>query len=680
MGVRPSPPGTGAFFFLGAIVGLSPFDWLLFLLAACAGFAYAAWHYLRREERRSLAWLLVLLRGGALAGAVFLLFDPSLPIAARSVPERSALLLDGSLSMTRPAQGATLWSAALDAVRGADADVWIFGGRVPRLLPADSLPAAPPFSASLLAPAVRAAAEAGHRSARVITDGELVDAAEAMELARRYGIDLGFLRLDAGYPRVGLAQVTAPAWAELGDTLQVRVLVAARAEAGTPVGVVVRASSGRALERAEVEVPTAGRLGEARLRFAVGSPAGLQRFEVALEDPLGDEERRDDRRAIYVDVSGPPASPVVLALEPSWETTFLLPNLSRVGEAPAMGFTRVRPDRWVTMGKGFRPVQPAEITRRGAATPLLVVVGYGPGAPSWVRGWVRNAPSVWIFPSGPAFDLSRWGVRVGPVEEGEWYADATLPPSPLTGVLAGIDVALFPPLTGVRAVEGPGAWTPLRLRRWRRGEPRPGLVAGVTGRRRWAVAAGLPYWRWGFRPGAPRHLYRGLMTGLAGWLMEDRAGGEARILPLARVVPRSTPIRFLLPAASDSSHLALRDSTGALVWEARVTSPAEAGDTLSSAPLPIGRYRFDAHAWKETRTVAAGAGPVEVEPFHPELLPTFVIDSGVASLDASADRPEEGPAARAEARLPLRRQGWPILLLLALLCTEWVIRQRLGLR
>lgn len=656
-------------------MGLSALEWVVFLVGGAAAFGFAAWQYGRREERRPQAWLLALLRGSAIAGALFLLFDPSLPAEGRADGAGPVVLLDGSLSLGRPAGSTSLWRAALDSAAGADADaVWLFGGESPRPVPTDSLPAAPPFGASRLAPALRAAAQAGHRSARVITDGELEDATEALEWADRYGLAVEWTLLRTAYPRAAISQVAAPAWAEEGDTVEVRAWVAARGVAAERAELAVRDSGGRVRARGAAPVPGEGRRSEVRLRFPVGPGPRLQRFEVTLEDPLGDEERRDDRRVLYIDVSGPPASPVLLALQPSWEATFLLPSLSRAGDVPAVGYVRIRPDRWIAMGEGFRPVSPAEIRRRGSAAPLLVLVGYGPGAPAWVNEWVRASSRVWVFPEGPAFELPGWAVQVGPLEDGEWYADPTLPPSPITGVLAGIDVELFPPLTGLRRVEGRGAWTPLLVRQGRRGEFRPAVVAGRRDGRRWAVAPGLAYWRWGFRPGAPRDLYRGLMTGVAGWLLEERAAARAAILPVERVVQQTEPFHFLLPTRSDSARLALHDPAGALVSDGGWTRP---GETIASAALPVGRYRFDARAFRDGRVAATGSGPVEVEAFHPELVPGPILH--VDSAAAPADRVPP-PDAGAQARLPLRRRGWPILIVLGLLCAEWILRQRLGLR
>jgi hypothetical protein len=660
-------------------VGLSPVEWLGLGLGACAAFAYAAWAYLAREERRPHAWALALLRGSALAGALFLWLDPSLPAPGAREETGPALLVDGSWSMEVPAGDATLWREARARVLRHDGPLWLFGGEAPRPVSRDSLPETPPFPASRLAPALRAAVAAGHRAVRVVTDGQIEDGPDAAALVRRYGLAVEWVRLEGPYPRVGIAEVRAPVWAEVGDTAEVRAYVAARADSGAAVRLRVLDARGRARAEAEVEVPAAGRLREARLRFRVPEPAGLQRFEVVLADDLGDPERREDRRAFYLDVSGPPASPVLLALAPSWEATFLLPNLSRAGVAPAVGFVRVRGDRWVRMGGGYEPVTPPEIRRRGAATPLLVVLGYGDDAPSWVRDWVRAAPAVWVFPAAAGAELPGWGVRVGGRHDGEWYPDGRVPPSPLAGVLAGIDVSLFPPLAGLHEVEGPGAWAPLEVRLARRGGAQPALVAGTSGGRRWAVGAGVAYWRWGIRPGAPGDLYRGLMTGIAGWLLAER-GGRGEVAPAARVVDRGAPFRFLVPRA-DSVRVEVRDTAGALVWSAR---RAPAPDTLVTDPLPPGRYAFEASAWQGARAEVTGAGPLEVEPAHPELLPGPLLEPGdwaaadVAAAPGGTGR-EAATAAAAKARRPLRRAGWPFLAVLGLVCAEWVLRRRWAL-
>lgn len=663
-------------------MGLSLFEWIGFAAAATAAFLFAAYHYRRREERRPLSGLLAALRGGALAAALFLLFDPSLPAEGRVSGGGWAVLLDGSRSLTRPArqgageEDATLWAAARDSAARGRGSIWIFGDASPRRVDPDSLPSEPPHGTSRLAPAIRAAAQAGYRSVRVITDGELGDADEALEWIARYDLELDWVPVTTAYPRAAIAEVRAPAWAEVGDTVEVRVFLAASGADAATATVTATDERGATVARTEVSVPEAGRRAEARLRITAGPPAGLQRFEVALADPLGDAERRDDRRVFYLDVSGPPASPVVLALQPSWEATFLLPSLGRAGDAPAAGYVRLRADRWVTMDQGFRAVSPQEIRRRSAAAPLLVLVDYGPDAPSWVHQWVRDAPRVWIFPAGGAFDVPGWEIRVGRLEDGEWYADATVPPSPIAGVLAGIEVELFPPLTGLRTVDGPGAWAPLRVRRGRRGEPRPAVVGGTSGGRRWAIAPGVAYWRWGFRPGGPRDLYRGLMTGTAGWLLEARTP-RATLEPIARVVPDGEPLRFATASGADRVRLVVADSAGTPVF---TYEAPPAGDKIAAPTLPPGRYQYDAEAWSDGRRVATGSGPVEVERFHPELVPGVAArPDTVASL--TTDSHSAGDASAVEpARIPLRRLGWPVLLVLALLCAEWILRQRLGLR
>ena len=151
-------------------MGLSLIEWLGFAAAATAAFVYAAYHYHRREEQRRLNGLLAVLRGGALAAALFLLFDPSIPAEGRAGGDGAAVLLDGSRSLTRPlrdgseeareAEDEMLWAAARDSAVRVGGPIWVFGGEGPRRVPTDSLPHEPTHATSRLAPAVRAAAQA----------------------------------------------------------------------------------------------------------------------------------------------------------------------------------------------------------------------------------------------------------------------------------------------------------------------------------------------------------------------------------------------------------------------------------------------------------------------------------------------------------------------------------------
>jgi hypothetical protein len=185
------------------------------------------------------------------------------------------------------------------------------------------------------------------------------------------------------------------------------------------------------------------------------------------------------------------------------------------------------------------------------------------------------------------------------------------------------------------------------------------------------VAGAEGYWRWAFRPGAGRQLYRALWTGVAGWLMAGRTTSAPGLDPRRRVVERGRPLSWRVPDAADSLLLEIEREGSAVAWRGAVAG----GDSAAVALAP-GRYRYVARAYRGGRVTAATEGPAEVEEFSAELLPA----PGESLRDAlQAAAPPEVPG-------PLRRPrrlatlGWPYLVLIALFCAEWAVRRFSGLR
>ncbi len=606
------------------------------------------------------------LRGSALLLAWLILLNPSVPVARDAREGGDAVLLDASYSMSRPvsSDGPSAWQAASDSLAGFD-DVWLFGGIVPRQVSVDSLPGEPFYPESRLAPAVRAAAAAGARHALVYTDGRLADAGESADEARRLGLSLSFVSVGAAYPEVGIAAQSAPSWVQVGDTAEVRVEVVAAAAPWDSVALEVLDDRGRVQAAGRVEVPEAGRFAPLRLAFPVGGVAGLRRYTVRIADPA-DPEDRDNQRAFYLRVGERPVGPVLISLLPDWEPSFLIPNLDRLTDAPTAAYLWLA-DSLVTLD-GYRAVSLAQVQRRAREAPLLVLHGYGAGAPSWAQALARDAQRLLLLPAGSrAFELAGWGIRVGFPGQGEWYVSRQLPRSPLALDLSGYPVEELPPLVRVRSIEAERFWVPLDVQRFRRGEPEPAIVAGAAGSRRWAIAGAEGYWRWAFRRGAGRQIYRTLWTGLAGWLMTGRSGAGTALEPLRRVVQRGEALAWAVPGGVDSLAVELVDEDSTVVR----SGSAVAAGTLSVS-LPPGRYSYRAHAHAAERVTAA-TGPAEVERFTRELLPAPAALGDAAEVTAGAGDGDIG-------RRRLATLGWPYLVLIALFCAEWAVRRLIGLR
>ena len=93
------------------------------------------------------------------------------------------------------------------------------------------------------------------------------------------------------------------------------------------------------------------------------------------------------------------------------------------------------------------------------------------------------------------------------------------------------------------------------------------------------------------------------------------------------------------------------------------------GGTASVGVLAPGTYAFQA----EARGESVGEGRFDVEARTDEMRPPARAPEPALDAEASV-------VAAARGGRPLRTSPWPYLLLLALLCLEWVGRRRVGLR
>jgi len=655
---------------------LTPVKWLLLTVGAVAIITYVVWWYRTREDSiKGRGWAAAL-RAAALLLAWLILLNPSLPVseAQRSDGRGEVALLDASFSLLRPLEpgGSAVWHAALDSVHRFDG-VWLFGGTLPRYVStADSLPAEPLFGESLLAPAVRSAAAADGRRLVVYTDGAVADAAESVDLAQRYGLNLSVVKLGSVYAELGIAAVDASTWVQAGDSANVRVEIVASGVEQDSVRVEVVDEDERVRAAVWAAVPAGGRYAPVQLAFPVGRRAGYRRFAVRLAAETPDPEARDDQRSFYVRVNEEPVGPVLISLRPDWEPSFLIPSLDRLTDAPTAAYLWMA-DSLVTLD-GYRRVQMATVQRRAREAPLLVLHGYGADAPAWARSLAEGASRLLVLPAGRrGFGLPGWRVRVGAGASGEWYAAEQVPESPLALDLSGVPVDALPPLLNVRSIQAERVWTPLLVQRLRRGEPVPAVAAAEAGDRRWAVATAEGYWRWAFRQGPGRQLYLALWTGVTGWLMAGRTSGDAGLEPRRRIVARGEALRWLAPEDADSLAVELSEGEGGgAVWSAA----AGAGEQLA-ASLPPGRYRYVARTFRDGRVAAAAEGPAEIEEFSPELLPRGGASLQDEVMASSQDEATDGPGRRSR---PLAALGWPYLMLIGLFCAEWAVRRFGGLR
>ncbi len=669
---------------------MSSSHWIFFGILAAAALTAAFFIYRRREPPGRGRALLAMLRAASFVVLLLLLFDPAIPTRGAGGGAGRVVLLDASVSMgAADSVRGTRWDEAVRRARRAERGRILLFGTTVRAVQADSLPATTPGDAdSRLAPALRAAAEAGAERVLVVSDGGVQDVAEAAAVAREAGLRVEMQRVPgpAGAERA-LAELDVPAWAAAGDTTAVRVGIAS-----TVAGDTVRVSvlrGGRVVATAPLRTAGAGRVATATLRFAPEAPEGGGLVEYTLAITPQDAIPADDRRIFYLYVAESPTGVAVVSLRPGEEPRFLVPILEDALGLPTRGFLRIADGRYLRTGTALsaaRPATDADVQRSAAQADLVVLHGLGSDSPEWARTLAQRARRLIVFPSD---DVGRGTlpVELPPATPGDWYIAQDVPSSPIAAFLAGAPFDSVPPLVALRALPTPGSgatWAPLLARRSRAGIAAPALIAGDSAGRRWVVATGAGYWRWAFRGGAAREAYRTLWSALGGWLMHDERGfAPLAVRPARWVLPRGERVPWIAPGARpDSIRVTLRDSAGAAVLD--TTADAAAGDSaLTRAPAP-GRYAYRAQALRADSVVASAEGPLTIDRYSPDYARPAVSwdEARRAGAGGASEGAAEGAfaAGRTAGRRPLHATPWPYLVVVALLCAEWVLRRRWGLR
>ncbi len=651
-------------------------SWLGFFLLAAAAALATLWLYHRREAPGRGRGLLAGLRIVALALLLLLLFDPELPAGARTGSSNRAVLVDASLSMGLPGEGgATRWASALEALARGPGGVVLTFGDAARAVSPDSLRAlGPSASRSALLPALQAAAETGVTRATVLTDAGIDDLEETLRWLPRLGLAVSVQRVGTAAVNRGVAEIRAPRWVESGSPIEIHAGVAAVGVAGDSVEILV-SHDGRTVAQSRVAVPTEGRIAPSVLRFDAVTPPEetIARYDIRLAG--GDDVPDDDVRTIYVDVTGEPAGLTLVSFQPDWEPRFLVPVLERALGLPVQAFLRAGPASWVRIGSGLRSgtrVSEADVRRALEEAGLVVLHAYGEDTPAWGREAATTARRVLLFPAADPGGAPL-PVRVGPAAAADWYLSDVIPPSPVAQHLAGLSPREIPPLPALHLVDAPaGSWAPAHLSRGRRGVAYPLALAGTTGGRRWSVALAQGYWRWAFRDPTSRDVYERLWSALGGWLVEDQIVSRDAVMPLTRTVGRGQPARFVAPGVNaDSFRLAIHTLDGVVVMDSVLE--AAGTDTLVAPVLPPAHYRYTVRAFAGDAELS-GRGPMTVESYSDEFTRPAVDVSGLESVPASAT------TTMRRAGSPLRLSPFPWLIIILLLCAEWILRRRWGLR
>ncbi len=651
---------------------------VIWVIGSSIAAAAVAWiRYGIREEavpgRIGPATLFALALFLVLAGfALPPLRPPRSPVAPR------VAILDISASMELPLApgGPTRIDSGLAVVRRLEPDRYIlFAGSVEELSDLSGVESrieGADRSGSRLAAALQAARAAGADSVVVVTDGELEDREESRREAQRLGLQLRELRIGSDLTRTSIRSIAAPKRVSAGDTITLSV------ELSTPAGldtmqtadsitVTVEEATGESTEH-RVARPSRGRsrIAEVRIRPSeVRQATTWRRFEVSLDsgaDPL----QAGQTRAVWIEVARDRAGAVLVSFDPDWEPRHILPVLDRAISGGAKAYLRIGPDRWVRAGTSPEPVAGSRVRAMASGADLLVVQGATARLPAWMLDLTARHSRVLFLARGagtvPGSDIS-----VGQPEPGDWFATLPPPSSPVANSLAGLDAVDLPPVSGLRSVQGSGIWSILQLRRDRQAETRPLAVGFVSagGRRVLVLAEGT--WRWSARTGSARAVYRGLYGGITGWLL-----GGLRRVPVSlseREVRGQGSIGWSVAPGVEDLVITVRDSTGSTVWGDSIARPA---DHVDGPGLPPGDLDFEARGKLDDEEFVVGR--------------PFAVAGPVAELGGRGVGPSLTTGELTAGSRGRQRDGrtappvWPYALAAGLLCAEWVLRRRLGLR
>ncbi|MDE2804552.1 MAG: hypothetical protein OXN18_05310 [Gemmatimonadota bacterium] len=634
---------------------------LLFLLVAGG---VCGWVYYRREFHVRARPLLLAARLGAVAGVTALIWNPIVSTAPADAPPEHFVVLDASASMSANApDGVPLWDSAV-----ARAGRWAEGGA--RLLSAgatvvaidpDSLATVSPSAVrSVLGEAVAVAAEAGASEITLITDRRVSDPVAITRTARQLGVGVSVDSLHAPGPNLGLARLEVPPTSESGVQIRGRVDVQGTSREDS-VTVTVHVD-GRATHALRLVAPEQG--GFSTAEFALGAlAAGSHRVSARLE--AQDAFPLDDERTAVVEVDPEETGVLLVSFAPDWEPRFMLTVLDQVTGLPVRGYLRAGPGNFLPMMAAgvAEAVDQAGLERLLRRAEVVVAMGVDGASLQFLERATARARGLIVFPSDGA-GAALAGVAAGAPLSGEWYLHEA-PPSPIA---AETDRLLdLPPLSAVLPLVDDGGGEALSVRLGGAGEPEAALVLRDEGRRRVAAVLARGFWRWAFRDGAPREHYRRLWAAVGGWILSEGpiAGGPG-VRPSVPVLGLGTPVRWRGRGyEGEEISLSVTDSVGVPAIDTVTVVPP--GALFTTPPLPPGRYQY---------TVAASdtaVGTFEVEPFTGEMLHR-ALDPAELAVPAG----ERGPSARRGR--PLRTWPWPYLLVIGLLCAEWIGRRRAGLR
>ncbi|MHB0963493.1 MAG: hypothetical protein ACYC5V_09830 [Gemmatimonadaceae bacterium] len=594
------------------------------LIACAAGVAAVVGLYGVRPPSGAYRRALAALRALAVLVAVALLLDA--PIGA-SAPAAALTALDASASWGQG--GAGRYAEARSRAKAIGGELALFGDS----LRASAPPESPTDGASRVGPAVDRAAALG-RPLTVLTDGQIDDPETLGALPAGSKVEVLPVpdAVDAAVRSLEL-----PASAASGDSVELRVLVVS---AGAPVpaaAMSVRLGNGASLATAPLGALASYSEREWRVHLRVPERRDAMVVRVVVTAP-GDTEHRNDTLSTVLDVRGSPTA-VFVSTAPDQDARFALDLMRGALAFGVRGFLRVAPGQWREDGTLTR-VEESVVRDALARAPLAVLHGDTAhlGAP---RSLTRGALALVVPPRD---------------DDGEYFTERAMA-SPLSPALSGVPWDSLPPI-GVGPAPVGTSWSALSARRARRFDDRV-VIAGYDEPRRIAVLPVRGLWRWKFRGGRSADAFAALWGGVLDWLAEGRTD-ERAVFATSPWLREGEPVTWRRGASRDSVITLRLRRDGAATDDSATLHFSDALVAATSAPLAAGTWRATVPGGTSVFVVNASAEWVPRRP--------------LVSRAVSAGTPAVGT------RPSMRSGWWWYALALALLCAEWWMRRRVGLR
>ena len=642
---------------------------LVFLFLAGILATYAFWVYLRVELTVPAARSLAVVRASILSLVLLLLFDPRLPFEATGAAPTPWVLLDASMSMTvEGLEGSSPAEVAAERAAELETEGWEvfrFGnGNLVRQV--NETQRASEGLISELAPSLQLAAESGAKEVRVLSDLRFTDPVaiqsvlDVIPVAVQFE-DLSLVARNSGIARFSVSDVLYP---EDSPAAEIEIF---GGNSGDSV-IVEIFEENREVAQVRVLAPGPGLRATGTVRLPPAGESGHLRYtaRIADEEQVDDAFPSDDEAVTYAGIGYPAGALVLVSAVPDWEPRYLLPVLEKVTGLPSIGYLRAGPDRFVRLGSASDrgiPADSSTVKRAATEAALLVLHGLGVDADPWIAEIAEGQGQRLVLPLDSE-GTRAVGLETGDPISGEWYASPDVPTSPIAGALAGVNLQGLPPLSGAMVPSTPLLLPPLQIQLRGAGSPESafGLIERPGGRV--AVALASQFWRWAARENG-HEPYRRIWSGIVDWLLAGEEVIAAEPRPMVWVTSRGQKIAWSLGGDSSSVHLEVWSGT-----EVVTDTTLVGGGEAMTGELDPGLYTYTLVS-ESGDTV--GAGRFDVSGVSLEMLP-------VAKMPELSPGSLSSPGNAEDSGRPLRTYPWVYLLIMVLLCSEWIVRRRTGLR